>query len=163
MDFLSRFFHDQLSHLSLLDEEIRLALQHLAHLEAVLLLVTLGARRPHGRPPGSIEQAKLDSHRVSDFAHDPAQGIHLAYQMALGNPAHGRIARHLGNQVHVEREQGRFQSHAGRGHGSFAAGMAGADNDHIVLFSKLQHCPNQYFTGQRASLPRLTGAGISDH
>src|SRR5262245_6884016 len=41
--------HDQLRHLSLLDHEIRLALQNLAHLDAVLLLVELCAGRPHGR------------------------------------------------------------------------------------------------------------------
>ena len=138
--FCLGIFHDQFRHLGLLDEEIGLALQHFAHLQAVLLLVTLGARRPYGRPPGGIEQAKLDSHRVRDFAHDSAQGIHFAHQMALGDPAHGGIARHLRYQVHVQREQGCLQPHAGRGHGSFASSVPGADDDHIVLFSEPQHC-----------------------
>src|SRR5580704_2533042 len=42
-------FDDQTCHLRLLDREIRLRLQHLAHLEAVGLLVALRPRRPYRR------------------------------------------------------------------------------------------------------------------
>src|SRR5437763_3046477 len=39
----------QLGHFRLLDVEIRLAFQYLAHLHPILLLIALGARRPHCR------------------------------------------------------------------------------------------------------------------
>src|SRR5262249_37900294 len=94
--------HDQLRHLSLFDLQIRLALQDFAHLETVLLLVALGARRPDGRPARGVKQTKLDSDCICDFAHDSAQGIHFPDQMTLGDPADGRIAGHLGDQVNVQ-------------------------------------------------------------
>ncbi len=81
-----------------------LGLEHLAHLQPILLLVALGARRPHRRAARSIQQAKLDAHGVGDLAHDAAEGVHLAHQVALGNAADGGIARHLRDQVHVEGE-----------------------------------------------------------
>jgi hypothetical protein len=62
--------------------------------------------------------------------------------MALSDPAHGRVAGHLGNQVDVQREQGGLQPHAGRGHGCLAAGVSSADHDDIVLFGKLLHSLN---------------------
>src|SRR5579859_3062311 len=86
------FFHNQLSHLSLLDVEIRLALQDFTHFQAILLLVALRARRPHRRAAGGIEQTKLNSDGVCDFAHDSAQGVHFTDEMALGDPAHGGVA-----------------------------------------------------------------------
>jgi hypothetical protein len=135
-------FHDQLGHFSLLDKEIRLALQHLAHFQAVLLLVTLSARRPHGRTTGGIEQPELYPDSVSNFAHDSAQRVHFADEMPLGDPAHGRIAGHLRDQVDIQRKQGGLQSHAGGGHRGFTAGVSGADHDNIVLFSERQHSLN---------------------
>src|SRR6478609_7418209 len=92
---MTGFLHNQLSHFSLLDEQIRLAFQDFPHFQAVLLLVALGARRPHGRTARGIEQAELDPDGVRDFAHDSAQRVHFADQMALGDPAHGRVAGHL--------------------------------------------------------------------
>src|SRR5580765_8265843 len=90
--WIFRFFHDQLGHFSLLDEKIRLALQHFSHLLPVLLLVTLGTRRPHGRATRGVEQAELDSYGIRDFAHNSAQGVHLADQVPFGDSANGRIA-----------------------------------------------------------------------
>src|SRR5262249_27167408 len=61
----------------------------------------------------------------------------LADEMALGDPAHGGIAGHLRDQVHVERKQGSLQTHAGRSHGGLAAGMTGADYQYVVVFREL--------------------------
>ncbi len=47
---LRQFFDNDLHHFRLLDMQIRLRLQHLAHLQPVLLLVALRSGRPHGRP-----------------------------------------------------------------------------------------------------------------
>src|SRR5262249_43777574 len=68
-----------------------------------------------------------------------AHGIDFAHQVPLGNSSYRRIARHLRDQVDVERKQSGLQPQAGRGHGGLAAGVSGADHHHIVLFGKLQH------------------------
>jgi hypothetical protein len=114
----------------------RLALQHLAHLHAVELLVALRPRTPHRRSARSVEQAELDAHRIGHLAHHAAQRIHFAHKMALGHAADGRVAAHLRNQVEVHGDQRGLQAHARRGHGRLAAGMTRAHHCHIVLFGK---------------------------
>ena len=120
----------------MLDLQIWLRLQDLAHLQAIGLLVALGAGRPDGGSARSIEQAKLDADRVGDFAHDAAEGIDFADQMALGNSADGGVAGHLRNEVDVQRVEGGLQAHAGRGHGGFASGVSGADHDYVEMFGE---------------------------
>ena len=101
------------------------------------MLIALGARRPDGGAARSIEQAELDADRVGDFAHDAAERIYFADQMSLGDAAHGGVARHLRDQVHVERVEGGLQSHARGSHGGLASGMAGADDYNVELFGEL--------------------------
>ena len=121
-----RLVHHQVSDFRLLDGEIRLRLQHLPHVIAILLLVALRSRRPHCRAARGIQQAELDAHRIGDFAHDAAEGIHFAHEVALGNAANRGIAGHLRDQVEVERDERRAQTHARSGHGGFAAGVTRA-------------------------------------
>jgi hypothetical protein len=56
--------------------------------------------------------------------------------MALGDAADGGVAGHLRDEVEVEREERRAQAHARGGHGGFAAGVACADDDYVVLFGE---------------------------
>src|SRR5664280_367129 len=62
----------EIHNLGLLDEEIRLALQDLAHLHAVECLVALRAGGPDGRAARGVEQAELNAAGVGDLAHDAA-------------------------------------------------------------------------------------------
>ena len=57
--------------------------EHFAHFDAVELLVALGARTPDGGAARGVEQAELDADGVGDLAHDAAEGIDFAHQMAL--------------------------------------------------------------------------------
>ena len=132
-------FHNQIRHFRLLDFQIRLRFQHLAHLQAVGLLVALRARRPHRRAARGVQQAELDADRVGDFAHDAAQRVHFADQVSLGNAADGRIAGHLRDEIDVQGVERGLQAHAGRGHGGFASGVSGADHDYIELFGEVGH------------------------
>jgi hypothetical protein len=132
-----RRFQDQICDFGLLDFQIRLGLQDLSHLQAIGLLVTLGAWRPHGWTSGGVEQAELDADGVGDFAHDAAQGIYFADQVSLGDAADGWIAGHLGNEIDVQGIERRPQAHTGSGHGGFAAGMSGADDDYFELFGEV--------------------------
>ena len=128
---------DEIRHFCLLDLEIGLRLQDLAHLEAVGLLVALGAGRPDGWPTRGVEETELDANRVGDLPHDAAESINLADEMSFGDPSNGRIAGHLGDQVEVEGVEGGLQAQARRGHGGLASGVAGAHYHDVELFSEL--------------------------
>ena len=83
---------NQIHHFRLLDVEIRLRLQHLAHLHPVLPFIALRSRRPHRRPARRIQQPELDAHRVGDLAHNPAQRIYFSNQVSFGDAPNGRVA-----------------------------------------------------------------------
>jgi hypothetical protein len=127
---------DNVGDFGLLDEEVWLRFEHFAHFYAVLLLVALRAGRPDGRAARGVQKSELDTYGIGDFAHDAAEGVDFADEMALGNASDGGVAGHLRDEVEVEGEQGGAQAQAGRGHGRLAAGVSGADDDYIVLFGK---------------------------
>src|SRR6267378_4487304 len=99
-------FDSELSYLCLKNSQIRLVLEHLAHADAVLLLVALRAWRPNRRTTAGIQQPKLNAHGVGDLTHDSAERIDLANQMAFGDSPNGRIAGHLRNQVQIHGDHG---------------------------------------------------------
>ena len=122
------FVDQEVDDFGLLDEEVGDGLELFAHLYAVEGFVALGAGAPDGGAAGGVEEAELDAAGVGDFAHDAAEGVDFADEMALGDAADGGVAGHLRDEVEVQREEGRAQAHAcGRGCG-FATGVAGADH-----------------------------------
>jgi len=62
--------------------------------------------------------------------------------MALGDAAHRRIARHLRDEIDVQREERGTQAHARGGHRSLASGMTGADDNNVVVLGELQRQEN---------------------
>ena len=135
-----KVLRDQIHNFRLLDSQVRLGFKHLPHAVAVLFLISLRARRPDGRAAAGVEQTKLDARPVYDLAHDAAERVHFADQMALGYAAHGRIARHLADEVEVDGVERGLKPHARRGHRRLAAGVARAYDHHIVFFCKA--CPH---------------------
>src|ERR1019366_8536799 len=135
----SERLHNHIRHLGLLDLQVRLRLEHFAHLQAISLLVALRPRRPDGGSTRSVEQAELDSDRVRDLAHDAAKSVHFAHQMPLRDAADGRVTRHLRDQIDVQGIESRLQSHASGSHRGFASGMAGTDNHYLEMFVKCLH------------------------
>ena len=131
-----RGFDDQIRDFCLLDLEIQLRLEHLAHFHAVSLLVTLRARRPDRRAARSIQESELDADRVGNLAHDATEGVHFADKMTLRDSAHGRVARHLGDQVKIQSVESCLQAHACCGHRGLAPCVAGADHDYVEMFGK---------------------------
>ena len=126
----------QVHHFRLLDVQICLRLQHLAHLHPVLVLVALCPGRPHRRPARGIQQPELDPDRIRHLAHNAAQCIHFPHQVALGDAPNGGIARHLRDQIQIETEQRRPQPHPGSRHRRFAARVTRTHNYNVVLFRK---------------------------
>lgn len=119
-----------------------------AHFCAVLLLVALGAGGPDGGASGGVEESELDADGVGDLAHNAAEGVDFADEMALGDASDGGVAGHLGDEVEVEGEQCGAQAHARGGHGGFAAGVSGADDDHVVLFGEGHGLNSSWWRGQ---------------
>jgi hypothetical protein len=132
----SLFFNHEVNNFSLADVETGLGLKHFPHLDAVELLVALGAGAPDGRAARSIQEAELDADGIGNLAHDAAERIDLAHQVALGHAANRWIAAHLGDEIHVHGDERGFQAHTRRSHGRFAAGVPGAHHDDIVLFGE---------------------------
>ena len=130
------FLDDEVDDFGLADVEAGLGFENLAHLDAVELLVALGAGAPDGGAAGGVEQAELDADSVGHLAHDAAEGVDFADQVALGHAADGGIAAHLGDEVEVHGDEGGFEAHARRGHGGLAAGVSRAHHGNVVLFRK---------------------------
>ncbi len=102
------------------------------HRPAVQLAVGLGARPAHGRALAAIEDAELDAGAVDRPAHDPVERVDLAHEMALGEAANRRVARHLADRLDLMGQQQRAGAEASRRSRSFAAGVAAADHDDVV-------------------------------
>src|SRR5580658_2581267 len=132
----TQVFEDQIYGFGLLDVEVGLVFEDFAHFYAIKLLVALGAGAPDGGTAGGVEQAKLDADRVCDLAHNAAESVDFADQMALGDAADGGVAGHLGDQVEVHGDDRRLEAHARGGHGRFAAGVACADYGDVELFGE---------------------------
>ncbi len=91
----SAVFNDQVLNGPLDHLEVGRGADRCLHGRPVELAVGLGARAVHRRPLGPVEQAELDAGRIRHPAHQPIQRIDLPHQVALAEPANGRIARHL--------------------------------------------------------------------
>ena len=70
---------------------------------------------------------------VGDQARESAQRIDFANNLALGNAADGGVAAHLGNFVHIHRDEAGFCTHAGCCRCCLATGVTGSDDHHIVI------------------------------
>ncbi len=121
----------------LLDEEVGLGFEDFAHFDAVEGFVALGAGGPDGRAAGGVEETELDAGGVGYLAHDSAEGVDFADEMAFGDAADGGVAAHLGDEVEVEGEDGRAEAHAGGGHRGFASGVACSYDDYVELFGEV--------------------------
>ena len=52
-----------------------------------------------------VQDPKLNAGRIGDPAHQAVKRIDFADEMALAEPANGRIARHLANRVETVRDE----------------------------------------------------------
>ena len=132
---------DDARHAAILDDQVldrlgdhiepRLRLDRGAHRGAVELAVGLGARPLDGGALGAVQHAELDAGPIGDAAHQPVQRIDLADQMALAEPADGRVAGHLADGLELVGDQRRACAHARGGGGRLAAGMSAANYNDI--------------------------------
>src|SRR5581483_5528719 len=130
-------FKDQIRHFGLLDLQVRLRFEEFPHLQAISLLVALGAGGPDSWAARSVQQAKLDADGIGNLAHDSAERIDFAYEMPFRDSAHGGIAGHLRDQIDVQSVERRLQAHARASDSGLAAGMTGSDDNDVELFGEL--------------------------
>jgi hypothetical protein len=74
----------------------------------------------------------LDSRAIGVDRHLATESIDLPDDLALGLPADGRVAAHLGYRVDVASQQEGGGSHAGGRERRLDAGMSGAANDYVI-------------------------------
>ena len=130
-DARNALLDDQVVHLGFDHSQIGRLADRLLHRRRIELAVGLGARAAHGRAFAAVEHAKLDAAGIGDAAHQAVQRIDFAHQMALAEPADGRVAGHRADGGEAMGDQRRARAHA-RGCGRrLAAGMAAADDDHV--------------------------------
>ena len=123
----------QFLHQLLPQVEVGCLLDDALHLHLVEPLVGLGPGAVHRRPLGAVEHPKLEAGRVDGPRHHAAESIDLPHQLRLANPANRWIAAHLPDGVAIGSQQGRLRAEPGRGAGRLHAGMAGTDDDHVVV------------------------------
>ena len=87
-----------------------------------------------GRPARPVEQSKLNPGPINHATHDAAERVNLSHQVALADAANGRIARHLTDEIEIERDERRFRSQARGSRCSLAPGVAAANNYHVKKF-----------------------------
>ena len=85
--------------------EIRHLFQLMAPFGGKKHLVALAARTPHGGTLALVEHTELDHRLVRDNPRIPTHRIDLPNDLAFGNTAHGRIARHRGKQAKIHGHQ----------------------------------------------------------
>ncbi len=111
--------------------DVRLCVERGLHPPPVYRLVRLCPRRPHRRSAASIEQLELNAGGVDRPAHEPAQRVDLANEMAFGRPSDRGVARHVRHGVGRQRAEANLRTDARRGVRRLTARVPGPDHDHV--------------------------------
>ena len=126
---------EELGHGVLPDEEVGSILEHIAPCPDEPTAIGLTARTPHRRTLRTVEHAELDRAAIGDDTHHASQRVNLANNLSLGNAADSRIARHLGNLIHIHRDQTSAHTKTGRSMCSLTTGVSAANHKDIIFKS----------------------------
>ncbi len=132
-------FDSQIFDRLLEDGKIRLGFQHAPDRGLVQGAVGLAARRAHGRTLGCVQRAPLDAGAIGRHGHRAAEGVDFLDQMTLADAADGRIAAHLAEGFDIVGQQQGARTQTRGGERGLGAGMAAADDDHIVVVCAVGH------------------------
>ena len=125
-------FHNQFISLILPYFQILRFIESFSPLPDKLASVALGTRAPNGRPFANVQHTELDGGGISHQTHLSAKGIDLSYNLPLGDASDGRVARHLGNLIHVHCHQTSLGTHIGTGTSCLTACMTSSNDDYII-------------------------------
>jgi hypothetical protein len=88
----------------------------------------------HGWAARAIQQPKLNAGAINDTAHDAAQRVNLAHNVAFPDTANCGIAGHLADQIEVQGDERCVRAEPRGSRSGLAAGMASADYNHVKDF-----------------------------
>ncbi len=103
------------------------------HRLAIELSVLLGPRPTHRGTFAAVEDAKLYTALVGDPSHDAIERVDFPDQMALAQPADGRIAAHFADRCESVRDESRRDAKTRRGGCSFRSRVSSTDNNDAIL------------------------------
>ena len=98
--------------------------------------------RPSGanrRALARVQDAELDPGTVGRQRHCPAHGVDFPDQVALADPADGRVAAHLPEGLEVVGHQQRATSHARSRERRLGTGVSATDDDDLVVLRGCVH------------------------
>ena len=121
--------------------------------------IALNSRTPHGRPLGLVEHFELYGRSVTHNTAVATQGINFSYNLALSNPAHSRITRHLSDILKVHGDQQSTAPHVGSRGCGLAACVTTTYNNNIINLVKhilfLLFHVEQFFANIRLSIQKI--------
>ena len=135
--------------LPLQQRELREARELALHLHRVDVDVDLRAARLDRKPLARVEAAELDTRRVRHPAHEPAQRVELAHEVALAEAADRRVAAQPRHVLAAMADQRHLQPEPRRRRRRFAARVSGAHHHHVEA-----HPASVRTRGQAAGLSR---------
>ena len=155
-------FHRQADDATVIDEDasglskdpgdVRLAIERACDPGRIATLVGLRARRPDRGPTTAIEQLELNPGCVDGVAHEAAEGINLANEVALGRAAHCGVTRHVRDGLARQRAKAHVAPKTSRRIGRLHARMPRADDDDV----EPAHLPMQ----NRSKIWRRTSSDV---
>ena len=140
--------------------EIRLFADQVPHGQPVQHAVGLGTRAAHGRALADVEDPELDAGTVYGAAHETVQRVDLAHQLALGQPADGRVAGHFPDVFRVMGNQEGAGSHAGRRRRRFTPGVAAPHHDNICNIGNMRPRHGATYMAESSASQTLPGTNI---
>lgn len=127
-------FNEELGDVGLMEIDTRSGFESMFDAELVGFFIALSARSADRGSFAGVEHAKLDAGCIGVEAHGTSESVDLADHVALGKPTDGGVARHGADSVEVLSEDGDTATEPGCGEGGFDPGMAGSDDENVVVF-----------------------------
>jgi len=114
-----------------IDDLDRPRAQNALDFTGIAILVGLRPGPVHRRAARGVQHAELDAGRVDRPAHDPAERVDLADDLALGEPADRGVAGHRADFGGVHGDQRDGSAHPGRRPRGFGPGVPASDHDDV--------------------------------
>ena len=137
-------FNDDFLYLVLPNVEIFRVFEDASPSPDEFLSIALCSWTPHGWSLRAVQHSELQSAAVGHDSHLSAQCVNLAHNLTFCNSAHGRIATHLRNLVHVHRDEASLCAHPCCCRSRLTSSMSCSHYENVVFKNHY----NIYFTLQ---------------
>src|SRR5690554_4965381 len=125
-----------------------MVLQHLPPFTGKCHAVALGPGTPHSWTFRSVEHSELDHGMIGYDAAITIHCVDFTDDLSFGNSAHGRVAGHLCDGVHIHSDQHNPGSHIGRCHCGFTSRMPTSYYDDVIFW---KHTSNALIMNRKST------------